>query len=327
MKKQNNIGDIVITIGQDGPTFEVVTMPELSFAKHTVPAKKTWAQLLIALTISFGVFALPKTSHAANYSPAELISATNANRAEHNLTALTTNAALEQAANAKAQDMFAKNYFGHTSPTGTAPWTFFKASHYTFTAAGENLAADYVDGADIIPAWMSSASHRKNVLNPAYRDIGMAVVDGTINGAPTTVVVQFFGSTTVATAKPTPVASQSTPKPAIKQPVRVVKIAPAPVQPKPVEIPVVVPVVTPEAVPAIIPAIEPVAEVKGVETEVIPTLRLEQVQASQSDPRVVALILTTLGLYATILTGAGLLKRLVSESPYVAQPELRQIPT
>lgn len=327
MKKQNNIGDIVITLGQDGPIFEVATTPELSFAKHTASAKKSWAHIITAVIISFGLFSVPTVSRAATYTSAELISATNAVRAQHKLTPLTTNTALQQAAKAKAQDMFAHNYFGHYSPTGTAPWTFFKNSHYTFTAAGENLAADYLDGTDIIPAWMSSSSHRKNLLHMAYRDIGIAVVDGTINGAPTTVVVQFFGSTTVTPAKPAQVAAQSTIKPIIKKPAQIVKIAQAPVQPKPVEIPVVAPLEAAMPAPVIIPAIEPVAEVRGVETQVIPTLQLEQAKTAQTNPQVAGLILATLGLYVTLLTGASLLAKnlrqtkeqvLVSSAPVVA---------
>jgi hypothetical protein len=41
---------------------------------------------------------------------------------------------------------------------------------------------------------MNSPSHRENILNPNYSDIGIGVVEGSLSGADTTIIVQFFGS-------------------------------------------------------------------------------------------------------------------------------------
>lgn len=315
MKKQNNIGDIVISFGQYGPIFQVATTRELSFADQPAPTKKSWGRFITALAISFGLFSLPTVSLAAPYTSNDIISATNTIRAEHHLSALRTNTALQNAAAAKAQDMFTQNYFSHYSPTGSAPWTFFKAANYAFTAAGENLAADYSDSTDIISAWLASASHRKNLLNGAYRDIGVAVADGVINGTPTTVVVQFFGSTSAATA-PAPIVikktSPITPKP-LSLP-KVVKTASIPVQ-VPVSQPVLEPVVVSnDTPPQAAPISQPTAEVQGVETQVIPTLNLSQTTVTQPDPQVSVLILATLGLYVTILTSASLMTQMIKKT-------------
>ena len=54
---------------------------------------------------------------------------------------------------------------------------------------------------------MASPSHRENLLSDKYRDIGIGVVEGDLNGVDTTIIVQFFG-TRLADSIPTqPVAA------------------------------------------------------------------------------------------------------------------------
>lgn len=53
-------------------------------------------------------------------------------------------------------------------------------------------------------AWMASkAGHKENLLNSKYQNIGMAVVEGTLNGQKTILVVQEFGTTEFIASKPT----------------------------------------------------------------------------------------------------------------------------
>jgi len=54
----------------------------------------------------------------------KLLWATNVKRQETGLAALSLDAQLSAAAARKAADMFAKNYWSHTSPTGSTPWQF-----------------------------------------------------------------------------------------------------------------------------------------------------------------------------------------------------------
>ena len=42
-------------------------------------------------------------------------------------------------------------------------------------------------------AWMNSPTHRDNVLRKDFTEVGFAVVDGTLGGEQTTLVVQMFG--------------------------------------------------------------------------------------------------------------------------------------
>lgn len=131
---------------------------------------------------------------ATNITAEELVSLTNTKRTEAGLPQLTINPVLSQAAQAKAADMIAKNYWAHTSPDGVTPWVWFKNVGYRYLYAGENLARDFSDSTGVISAWMNSPTHRDNIMSNRYREIGIAVVHDTFQGQPTTLVVQLFGT-------------------------------------------------------------------------------------------------------------------------------------
>jgi hypothetical protein len=90
--------------------------------------------------------------------------------------------------------MAQKGYFAHTSPEGRSPWYWFKQGGYVFNFAGENLAVDFSDSADVERAWMNSPTHRSNILNNKFTEIGVATAVGTLDGRQTTFVVQEFGT-------------------------------------------------------------------------------------------------------------------------------------
>ncbi|MFZ3069173.1 MAG: CAP domain-containing protein [Microgenomates group bacterium] len=138
---------------------------------------------------------------ASQIDPDKVIELTNTERLSAGVTLLKENSELDQAALAKATDMFENNYWAHVSPTGTEPWYFVTQSGYEYKHAGENLARDFSNPKDVVTAWMASPTHRQNLLDNRYKDIGVAVVDGYINGVETTIVVQLFGSTQNTVAK------------------------------------------------------------------------------------------------------------------------------
>jgi len=139
--------------------------------------------------------------YASNISPEKIIELTNQKRAELGLAPLVNNSLLNEVAQRKAADMFAFNYWAHVSPSGRDPWSFFKEVGYKYTYAGENLARDFMDSASVVEAWMNSPTHRENIVNPHYKEIGVAVVNGTLNGVETTLVVQVFGTPPSTTAQ------------------------------------------------------------------------------------------------------------------------------
>jgi hypothetical protein len=130
---------------------------------------------------------------AANISPDRLIQLTNERRAEQGLGTLNLNPALVEAARQKASEMFISGCWSHEC-NGKTPWYFFQNVGYDYVYAGENLAKDFGDSEGVVSAWMASPTHRDNILNGKYNEIGIAVVDGILNGEETTLVVQLFGT-------------------------------------------------------------------------------------------------------------------------------------
>jgi len=124
----------------------------------------------------------------------DLLKYTNLQREANGLPPLTLNPELTHAAQLKANDMFAKDYWAHVSPDGTTPWVWIRDSGYDYLYAGENLARGFTSSSDVVTAWMNSPEHRANMLSPNYTDIGFAIQSGTLTGTDTTLVVQEFGS-------------------------------------------------------------------------------------------------------------------------------------
>lgn len=131
---------------------------------------------------------------SANISPEELLIYTNQKREEKGLAPLILNPELSVAASRKASDMFTKDYWAHTNPDGATPWIFIKGAGYEYAYAGENLARGFTTSSDVITAWMNSQGHRDNMLSPNYKDIGFAIVPGTLTGDETVLVVEMLGS-------------------------------------------------------------------------------------------------------------------------------------
>jgi len=189
--------------------------------------------------------------YASNITLNQIVNQTNDARAEQGLSALTLNSKLSQAAESKAKDMFAHQYWSHTSPTGVEPWDFIKTVGYAYRSAGENLARDFATTGDMMQAWMNSPTHRANIMHNQYKEIGVAVMNGTLQGIETTLVVQMFGSPAVAAADipqeavavnlqgqvlPTPAQAESQPSVLAEVVVPAGKVSPATFQYQPLDI-------------------------------------------------------------------------------------------
>lgn len=124
----------------------------------------------------------------------EIVQYTNEKRLEEGLNSLSIDPTLSKAAEDKLGHMIEKDYWDHKSPDGTEAWYFIDKGGYTYTFAGENLARGFLDSKSTVLAWMKSDSHRENLLNQKYNDIGVAVANGKLEGKDTTVIVQLFGT-------------------------------------------------------------------------------------------------------------------------------------
>ena len=161
---------------------------------------------------------------AATVLPAVLVDLTNDARVSNDKWVLTRNPILDSAAQLKAEDMAKLGYFAHTSPQGLTPWHWFGQAGYSFAYAGENLAINFNESVDVENAWLNSPSHKANILNNQFTEIGIATVDGIYQGYPTTYVVQMFGkparvaSDEVAVAKSVALAPKPVKKPTETKP-------------------------------------------------------------------------------------------------------------
>ena len=130
----------------------------------------------------------------SSISQSEVIRLTNIEREKNGLQAVSEDPRLNAAAMEKAKNMFEENYWAHFSPSGKDPWGFINGAGYKFSYAGENLAKSFYQSDEVVKAWMASRTHRENILNKHYLNIGIAVLEGTLNGEKTTLVVQEFGT-------------------------------------------------------------------------------------------------------------------------------------
>ncbi|MBI2063107.1 MAG: hypothetical protein HYT61_02595 [Candidatus Yanofskybacteria bacterium] len=118
---------------------------------------------------------------------------TNIHRANAGLFALLENPHLNTAARLKVEDMFNRQYFEHISPTGDNISTLLDGVGYQYIVVGENLAlGNYENDQALVQAWMDSPGHRANILNNRFREIGVAVMQGTFEGRKTWLAVQAF---------------------------------------------------------------------------------------------------------------------------------------
>jgi hypothetical protein len=132
--------------------------------------------------------------YATDITVSKLYELTNAERQKAGLDPLAYNDKLQTAAQKKAQHMFEKNFWAHYGPDGSTPWDFILGAGYEYKYAGENLAKNFLFSDNVVDAWMNSKGHRDNILKKEYTDVGFAIANGVLNGEPTTLVVQMFGT-------------------------------------------------------------------------------------------------------------------------------------
>ncbi len=141
-------------------------------------------------------------AYATEMSQTTLLSATNNQRSANGRKPLTLNTKLSQAAQAKANDMVARNYWSHNTPDGQEPWVFFANAGYQYIKAGENLAYGFLTSSEAVTGWMNSPSHRENLLDADFSEVGFGFANGNDynNAGQETVVVAEYGQPLVLSA-------------------------------------------------------------------------------------------------------------------------------
>jgi len=227
------------------------------------------AVLLIFASMLISGLRLPGThggvlAYATEMSTGGLLASTNQQRGANGKAALTLNSRLNSAAQAKANDMVARNYWSHNTPDGQEPWVFVDQAGYKYTKAGENLAYGFTTSPATVDGWMNSPAHKANMLDAAFSEVGFGYANSNNynQDGPETVVVAMYGQpqtlaaetpapTTPAPVQKAPAAKPAAPVPAAPAPAP--EPAPAPAETKPVPATQTPPVTTEQKVPDKIP--------------------------------------------------------------------------
>jgi hypothetical protein len=119
----------------------------------------------------------------------------NQERAKNSLKSLSVNPLLIESATAKAEAMLKSDCWSHYCPDGKSPWDFFDSAGYEYVYAGENLGEGFSENETLMSAWMNSPTHRENIMNSNFSEIGIGFAKGDYQGIKNnTIVVVHFGT-------------------------------------------------------------------------------------------------------------------------------------
>jgi uncharacterized protein YkwD len=140
----------------------------------------------LSLAVACLAFARPAGAGGLPSTELRLVGLINQVRAAHFVPPLRLNATLERAARAHSRDMLEHDYFGHGALAARL-WSFGVRTR----VVGENLA--WIPGGPaqsraIVRMWLASPMHRRNLLRPGFRRIGLAMPVGPFAGYRSAVV-------------------------------------------------------------------------------------------------------------------------------------------
>lgn len=115
----------------------------------------------------------------------------NQKRKSQNLRRLCVHPALQRAARDHSQDMIRRDYFAHGN-VGKR----LKRNGYNWSRCAENIYQDPGSPSTnpAFDAWMKSSSHRSNILNGKFREVGIGLATGSYNGERKTMWTADFGT-------------------------------------------------------------------------------------------------------------------------------------
>jgi uncharacterized protein YkwD len=116
---------------------------------------------------------------------------TNYERCLQGLAPLSASSQLDAAAQCHTDDMVNRGYISHVALVpapcgGVNTEQRITTAGYFWNTYGENIANGYSSPQAVVAAWMGSQSHRANILNPGFVDMGI--------GRSRNIWTQVFGS-------------------------------------------------------------------------------------------------------------------------------------
>jgi len=106
----------------------------------------------------------------------EMVALVNSYRAQNGLASVSEQGQLDMAAIDHSNDMAQRRLLTHTGWDGSNAGQRIRANGFSASTWGENVAYGQSTAAQAMTAWMNSAGHRANILNPAFTQIGVAAV-------------------------------------------------------------------------------------------------------------------------------------------------------
>jgi len=158
-----------------------------------------------AAFVSVGATAAPEKAEQHAGIANLLVERINEFRAERGLAPVRPAPSLRLAALSHTRDQSARGVFSHDSPDGT-PFSdriarFYGQHGFSSWSVGENLLYGPVsiDPDSALRAWLESPGHRKILLEPRWRDIGIVALvvnqaPGEFGGRDVVVVTSDFGA-------------------------------------------------------------------------------------------------------------------------------------
>jgi uncharacterized protein YkwD len=108
---------------------------------------------------------------------AEMLARVNEVRRRAGLWPLRPNPLLERISQEHAEDMLRRSYSGHQTPEGLGPWDRARAGGYR-SGIGENIVEQRFSAEEALKSWLGSPGHRKNILDPNCREMGLGLAVG-----------------------------------------------------------------------------------------------------------------------------------------------------
>jgi uncharacterized protein YkwD len=108
---------------------------------------------------------------------AEMLSRVNDVRRRAGLPPLAPNPLLDRVSQEHAEDMLVRSYSGHQTPEGLGPSDRARADGYP-PGIGENLVEQRFSVEEALDAWLGSSGHRRNILDPGCRELGVGLAVG-----------------------------------------------------------------------------------------------------------------------------------------------------
>ncbi|MFC4768121.1 CAP domain-containing protein [Effusibacillus consociatus] len=121
---------------------------------------------------------IPRVDPKVRSFEQRVLQLTNQARTAQGLRPLKYNWEVTRMARHKSEDMRDRSYFAHQSPTYGSPFDMLNMYQIPFRGAGENIAAGQPTPEEVVKSWLNSPGHRRNIMNPAFTDLGCGVAFG-----------------------------------------------------------------------------------------------------------------------------------------------------